>query len=56
VRCKRKVRYPMQVDAQLALFKLSRQDKPEHLENRAYQCPHCKGWHLTSQPLKEESS
>lgn len=23
--------------------------KPKRREKRAYRCPHCRGWHLTSQ-------
>lgn len=24
-----------------------------HVETRAYHCPHCRAWHLTSEPLEE---
>lgn len=48
MRC-RKLRYPDQVSALLALAVLQRQDKAGHNERRAYLCPHCHRWHLTSQ-------
>lgn len=48
MRC-RKVRYPDRTSALLALAILRRQDKPGHDECRAYHCPHCHRWHLTSQ-------
>lgn len=45
----RKVRYRDRISAQLALATLQRQDKHDHTERRAYRCPRCRGWHLTSQ-------
>lgn len=42
------MRYYDKLDALIALAKLRRQDKPGHTECRAYRCPKCKGWHLTS--------
>lgn len=48
-RCDQKMRYADRIAALLAAAKLDRQDKPGHPERRAYSCPHCKGWHLTSQ-------
>lgn len=44
-----KIRYRDEIAAKLALAKLGRQDKPGHTEARAYPCPACRGWHLTSQ-------
>ena len=48
----RKRRYRDRVAALLALATTA---KRKHARNpkqeaRAYRCPHCKGWHLTSQP------
>ena len=43
-----KVRYRDRVAAALALAKIQRQGKSGHTERRAYRCPNCKGWHLTS--------
>lgn len=43
-----KVRYRDDIGAKLALAQLRRLDGPKHLERRAYRCPKCKGWHLTS--------
>ena len=39
------------IDALLALASTGRngQRRPKE-EKRAYRCPECKGWHLTSQP------
>ncbi|MFA7265753.1 MAG: hypothetical protein WC054_05525 [Candidatus Nanopelagicales bacterium] len=45
----RKVRYRDQIAALLALAVLDRQAKNGHDEQRAYRCPNCKGWHLTSE-------
>lgn len=48
-RCK-KVRYRDEIAAQLALATVARQDKTARpkTERRAYRCPYCKAWHLTS--------
>jgi len=46
-RCK-KVRYRDRIAATLALAKAGRSEKPKRQECRAYRCPDCKGWHLTS--------
>ncbi|KMM44867.1 hypothetical protein CWIS_13650 [Cellulomonas sp. A375-1] len=45
-----KVRYRDRLDALLALSKIGRKDSPRRpgSEQRAYPCPRCKGWHLTS--------
>jgi len=45
-----KVRYRDRIAALLALSKVCRRDSPKRpkSERRAYPCPHCKGWHLTS--------
>jgi hypothetical protein len=43
-----KVRYRNNLDARIALAKLRAQDKSGHTERRAYRCPECKAWHLTS--------
>ena len=44
-RCK-KIRYKTEVDAKIALAFMP--DKPKRKECRAYQCPKCRGFHLTS--------
>lgn len=44
-RC-RKWRYRDMLSAKIALAKCKAKD---HGEQRAYPCPNCKGWHLTSQ-------
>lgn len=43
-----KVRYRDDIAAKLVLSRLVRQDKEGHTEARAYPCPKCRGWHLTS--------
>lgn len=49
----RKRRYPTRVDAMIALADIDRraaQGNENRDEIRAYRCPRCKGWHVTSQP------
>lgn len=49
-RCPDKVRYRDRIAALMALGKVRRKDATrETVERRAYHCPHCRGWHLTSQ-------
>ena len=43
-----KVRYPTEQDARLALAVLKGKASAKHTEKRAYECPICNGWHLTS--------
>lgn len=45
-----KIRYRDRISALLALSKARAQDKSwrPKLEARAYRCPDCAGWHLTS--------
>jgi len=52
-RCK-KWRYRDRIAAELELAKIQRKDKPNRpkTEKRAYPCPNCKGWHLTSQEAR----
>lgn len=47
--CK-KIRYETQNEARVALA-ICRMSKYTHKrkERRTYECPHCNGWHLTSQ-------
>ncbi len=47
-RCGAKVRYPDRLGAVIALSKIHAQDRDGHDERRAYECPTCGGWHLTS--------
>lgn len=50
-----KVRYPSKSDAQLALAVIKGRGNPKHTEKRAYHCPVCNGWHLTSAEKVEET-
>lgn len=45
-----KNRYRDRITALLALANIARRDSPQRLktERRAYRCPQCNGWHLTS--------
>lgn len=53
-----KTRYRDRIAALLALSKIARRDDTRRpkTEQRAYPCPRCHGWHLTSQPLHERHS
>jgi hypothetical protein len=53
-RCQ-KYRYRDEISAKLALSQLIRQDKEGHTERRAYACPKCRGYHLTSMPLGQSA-
>lgn len=44
-----KLRYRDRVAALLALGRIDDID-PRRGEKRAYRCPRCRGWHLTSRP------
>ncbi|MCP2339565.1 hypothetical protein [Actinomadura rupiterrae] len=46
-----KVRFRDRIAATLALATIQRQGRPDRdkTEIRAYRCPTCSGWHLTSQ-------
>lgn len=51
-RCIRKVWYATAYDADVALvstIQRSFRDRAPRREVMSYRCPHCKGWHLTSQ-------
>ncbi len=43
-----KRRYRDRIGAQLALAVIRRRDSRQRRETRAYPCPDCRGWHLTS--------
>jgi len=45
-----KIRYRDRLAAQIALADTSRRHQPRREEARAYPCPQCRGWHLTSKP------
>jgi len=48
-----KTRYTDELAAKLALADIARPDRArEGDEKRAYKCPFCQGWHLTSQPRR----
>jgi len=50
----RKIRYRDEIAAKLALLKTARKDqRRQKTEKRAYHCPKCRGWHLTSQPTMQ---
>ena len=53
-RCGGKIRYRDEIAAALALATVRHQDGPRRpkLEQRAYRCPACGGWHLTSKPAR----
>ncbi|MFG3120887.1 hypothetical protein ACGFYO_02690 [Streptomyces sp. NPDC048201] len=46
-----KLRWRDRIAAQLALAGMDNID-PARRESRAYRCHMCRGWHLTSKPLK----
>lgn len=53
-----KARYPTRLDAMVILARLqmkASRNKARH-ESRVYECPRCKGWHLTSQPQRKAAS
>ena len=50
----KKVRYVDHIAAKMAISTLSRVSEREKVPSRAYQCKHCKGWHLTSQARKNK--
>lgn len=50
-----KYRYRSEIGAKLALANIRHTDssrRPKQ-EQRAYRCPACHGWHLTSNPLRK---
>lgn len=52
--CTGKIRHRDRIAALLALASAQHTDgsRRPKLEQRAYRCPTCKGWHLTSQTRK----
>lgn len=54
-----KIKWNTKLDALLALENIAMKDKynavahHKYKESRAYMCPDCKGWHLTSMSLKK---
>jgi hypothetical protein len=52
-RCDEKIRYRTAVGAKLALWRIwvdrYLRGRRHRRERRVYECPHCHGWHLTSQ-------
>lgn len=48
----KKARYRDELDAMIALANMSSDDRAKRREQRAYRCPSCRGWHLTSQPKR----
>lgn len=52
--CKKR-RYRTEPEAMLELANVRRDPKTPHIPCRVYLCPHCSGWHLTSQrPYAEQ--
>jgi hypothetical protein len=54
--CQEKIRYRTAFGAKWALWgiRLDRlRGRRRRRERRAYACPHCGGWHLTSQPKRQ---
>ena len=51
----RKIRYSDRIAALLALSTAQTQDDPTRpkVEARAYKCPSCHGWHLTSRKAND---
>lgn len=51
-----KIRYSDRISALLALSTARTQDDPSRpkIEARAYKCPSCYGWHLTSRAARPE--
>ena len=50
-----KKRHPTEFQATAHMFRLWRDGRGK-LPCRAYYCPACQGWHLTSQPMREKVS
>lgn len=56
---KPKKRFPTELDAKLALARISRSNDDQYRVNvpvRAYRHPACGGWHLTHIPAREYAS
>lgn len=53
---KGKVRYDDEIDCKLALANMIARDSTRRfkVEQRAYLCPFCEGWHTTSQPMRTD--
>ena len=54
--CEEKIRYRTSAGAHFALWGIwidrYLRGRRRRRERRAYACPHCDGWHLTSQPKR----
>ena len=48
-----KFRYRDKLGAQIALANTTMKRTGSYQESRAYKCPACKGWHLTSMSLED---
>jgi hypothetical protein len=55
-RCEDKIRYRTAAGAKWALWGITLdrylRGRRRRRERRSYSCPHCGGWHLTSQPKR----
>lgn len=45
----KKTRYRDDLEAKIAISRLSNTSQRDTIPHRTYRCPFCKGWHLTSQ-------
>lgn len=54
-----KTRYRNEIDAKIALsnaaYSASQRSDEKRKEVRAYHCPKCKGYHLTSEPKRSKA-
>ena len=50
--CNGKRRFHDKAEAVHALHLLTSKSTRDHVPHRAYECGRCKGWHLTSAPLR----
>lgn len=54
--CRGKIRYRDRLGAMIALASTERASKAGNTrreERRMYHCPHCRGWHTTSQAARD---
>ena len=51
-----KTRFRDEISAKIAMSKIAVKSTELKIPTRAYRCPLCSGWHLTSQELRESGS
>jgi hypothetical protein len=57
--CREKRRYRTKLDAEIALSRVDAATAGAHDTQRpvrVYRCPHCRGWHLTSQARRGDGT